>query len=208
MTGTLGFLDVINAEGGTIATAALDIMIAGTSAAAAVVALWSGADIVGPSNGLPVADATLAAALTTAIANQGTIITDLGAIGTNQTIGISQLGSINVALASSVGVDQSANAPAGPGTATTWTFNGVLLTLLKTIAANPNRHAIQVNNTTGALAVVVLDDGANGAGTVSLFPLVPGTGPFLQGGDLTPTRELGRVRIFGLAGTYCYARET
>jgi hypothetical protein len=198
---TTGFLDVIDAVGTVIPTGALDVVIQGTSAVVPLVGLWLGSDVVGASNAVPVFD-------NSAILNLGTVITELATISANQTTEIAQLGSINTALSGTIGIDRSANAPAGPGAATTWTFNGVLLTLLETIVANPSRHAIQVNNTTGALAVVVLDDGANGVGTVSLFPLVPGTGPFVQGADFTPTRELGRVRIFGLAGAFCYARET
>lgn len=113
-----------------------------------------------------------------------------------------------VRQAGSIGVDHSANAPAGPGAATSFTFNGVAVNLLTTIAANPNRRGIEVNNTTGALVVVVLDDGANTLSATSLLPLAPGAGPFQQGGDFSPPNELGRVRIFGATGTYCYVRET
>lgn len=113
-----------------------------------------------------------------------------------------------VTPAGTIGADRSANAPAGPGAATSFTFNGVTLNLLSTIAANPARCGLEVNNTTGALIVVVLDDGANTAGTVSLFPLAPGAGQFQQGGDFSPSNELGRLRIFGTTGTFCYARET
>lgn len=108
----------------------------------------------------------------------------------------------------SVGADASANAPAGPGAGTTLTYNGLTLTLLTTKAANPARRSIEVNNTSGSLAVVVMDDGANTAGTVSLLPLEPnGLGQFHQGADWPSTTELGRVRIFGAAGSYVFVRE-
>ena len=108
---------------------------------------------------------------------------------------------------STKGIDHSSNAPAGPGTATSFTFNGNTVNLLQTVAVNPNRVAIEVNNTTGAPVVVVTDDGFNTSGRVSLFPLAPGSGQYQQGADLTLTTELGRVRIFGTTGTYCYVRE-
>lgn len=109
--------------------------------------------------------------------------------------------------AGSIGHDRSANAPAGPGNATSFTYNGVTVNLLQTIVANPNRISIEVNNTTGSQVVVVTDDGFNTGGTVSMFPLAPGAGANQQGADLTLTDELGRVRVFGTTGTYCYVRE-
>src|SRR4051794_34717426 len=75
----------------------------------------------------------------------------------------------------SVGTDKSANSPAGPGAASSFTYNGATQNLLVTVAANPSRGVIEVVNTTGALIVVVIDDGSNTAGTVSLLPLVPGS---------------------------------
>lgn len=111
------------------------------------------------------------------------------------------------AEAGSVGADWSANAPAGPGNATSFTFNGVTVNLLQTIAANPSRKSIEINNTTGANVVVVIDDGHNTAGSVGLFPLAPGASANTQGGDLTLTDELGRVRVFGTTGTFCFVRE-
>lgn len=112
-----------------------------------------------------------------------------------------------VAEAGTIGKDRSANAPVGPGNATSFTFNGVVVHLLQTIVANPSRLSLEVNNTTGAAIVVVTDDGFNTGGTVSMFPLAPGAGANQQGADLTLTDELGRVRIFGATGTYCYVRE-
>lgn len=109
--------------------------------------------------------------------------------------------------AGSVGIDHSANAPAGPGNATSFTWNGATVNLLATVAANPNRKSLEVNNTTGAPVVVVTDDGSNTTGTIGMFPLVPGSAQFQQGADLSLTDELGRVRVFGTTGTYCFVRE-
>lgn len=115
---------------------------------------------------------------------------------------------IDLLLTGSVGIDRSANAPAGPGTATSFVFNGVTVNLIATISSNISRKSLQINNTTGAFLVAVIDDGANGAGSVSMFPVAPGSAQFQQGGDLTLTNEYGRVRIFGTTGTYCYVRES
>lgn len=103
------------------------------------------------------------------------------------------------------GIDRSANEPAAPS-GSTLIFSGQTLNLLKTISANPSRHYVEVNNTTGVLAVVVIDDGNNTAGTVSMFPLAPGSGANLQGGGNNFT-DTGRIRIYGTTGTFCYARE-
>jgi hypothetical protein len=112
-----------------------------------------------------------------------------------------------VTMAGDVGTDRSINAPSGPGSATTLTYNGNTLTQLVSIASNTSRKSLEVNNTTGALVVLVFDDGANTAGTVSLLPLAAGTAQYQQGGDFQSQTEQGRVRIFGTTGTFCYARE-
>jgi hypothetical protein len=117
-------------------------------------------------------------------------------------------GTLAVRQAGSSGLDRSANAPAGPGAATSFSFNGVTVNLLTTIAANTARRSVEVNNTTGSLAVVVVDDGANTTGTISMFPLAAGTAQFTQGGDFVPQNEFGRIRVFGATGTFLYARET
>lgn len=112
---------------------------------------------------------------------------------------------VPVLPAGNVGTDRSANAPAGPGAETSFTFNGAALSLLATIAANPARKSVQINNTTGQVVVLVIDDGSNGS--VSLFPLIAGAGQFQQGGDFTSATERGQIRIFGTVDTFCYARE-
>jgi len=117
-------------------------------------------------------------------------------------------GTLAVRQVGSSGLDRSANAPAGPGAATSFSFNGVTVNLLTTIAANTARRCVEVNNTTGSFAVVVIDDGANTTGTISMFPLAAGTAQYTQGGDFVPQNEFGRIRVFGATGTFLYARET
>lgn len=119
----------------------------------------------------------------------------------NPTTGVAQ------GATGSSGVDRSANAPTGPGSASSFSFNGTTLNLLSTIAANTSRRNVEINNTTGSQVVLVIDDGANTAGSVSLFPLAAGSGAFAQGGDFSSQSEQGRIRIYGTTGTYCYARE-
>jgi hypothetical protein len=55
--------------------------------------------------------------------------------------------------------------------------------------------------------VVVLDNGSNGSGTVSMFPLSPGTAQYQMGAGWSTMTEQGRIRVFGASGAYLYARE-
>jgi hypothetical protein len=86
MVATYGFLDVINAEGSTIATAALDVVIQGTSAVAGVVTFWPGGDAG------PVTDVATQTILDTILTNQGTVIV-------NQASALTALAGVNTALA-------------------------------------------------------------------------------------------------------------
>jgi hypothetical protein len=106
-----------------------------------------------------------------------------------------------------IGTDRSANAPTGPGTNPSFTYNGGTVYQLISVAANPSRKYFEVNNTTGQLVVVVLDNGSNGSGTVSMFPLSPGTAQYQMGAGWSTMTEQGRIRVFGASGAYLYARE-
>ena len=86
---------------------------------------------------------------------------------------------------------------------TTFTFNGALLNLLVTIPVFNNRKMVEVMNVTGATAVVVLDDGING--NISYYPLTSSVA-YTQGGDWNSLVEYGRVRVFGAATGYVFAR--
>ncbi len=111
-------------------------------------------------------------------------------------------------VSGSIGTNRSANTPTGPGAATSFTYNGVTVNLLSTIAANTSRKQVEINNTSGDSSVVlVIDDGANTVATISILPLAPGIGAGLQGGSYSSQVELGRIRIFGTTGDFVYARE-
>lgn len=114
---------------------------------------------------------------------------------------------LTITQAGSVGADFSGNAPTGPGEATSFSFNSGTVFLLATVPANQYRDVVEVNNTTGSPVVIVMDDGLNTAGTVSLFPLAPGAGANQQGGDWVSQIERGRIRVYGASGTFCFVRE-
>lgn len=163
---------------------------------------------VGAGNPMPSADAVAGAGIGTPADAAWSGSGSSSLVGALKALWVALAGVLTFKPAGSIGAERSANPPTGPGAGTSFAFNGTTLNLLATIAANPARRGLEVNNTTGGLVVVVLDDGANTAGTVSLFPLAAGAGAFQQGGDFAPPNELGRLRLFGTAGTFCYARET
>jgi hypothetical protein len=196
MTDIVGSLQVESSDLSTPSIQAIVDPATGRLAPQNAIRLLDGT-VVGSANPLPTTGTGIGTSADTAWSGSGTstVIAALKAIWILLKTG-------------TVGLDRSANAPAGPGAATSFTYNATTVNLLTTIAANPNRHGVEINNTTGALVVVVIDDGANTAGTVSIMPLAPGPGANQGGADFIPPNELGRLRVFGTTGTYCYARET
>jgi hypothetical protein len=113
---------------------------------------------------------------------------------------------IKVSPGGDIGTDRSSNIPTGPGTNSTFTYNGSTLTLLLTFQANTLRKQCEINNTTGSQIVIVLDDGNNTTANTSLLPIASTTA-YAQGGSWTSNVEQGRIRVYGTAGTFCYGRE-
>lgn len=108
--------------------------------------------------------------------------------------------------AGSIGVDQSANAPAMPtvGAATFGAAPWATWVLLKTILANPIRNLITVVNMSTQQVLVVRDDGSVtmfGASVVngSAFIINPLMSTGIQDAYRSPTFR-GALRIFGPSG--------
>ncbi len=84
------------------------------------------------------------------------------------------------------GIDSSWNAPALPAGSP-----------LQTIALNPVRQNIEINNPTDQDVILALDDGNDGA--LSLYPLAAG-GANKQGGNWSSLFFKGRIQIFSASG--------
>jgi hypothetical protein len=149
-----------------------------------------------------------ALAFQSALRTDGTLVGAAHNFPVQDTLAVAGLVAVETALTGNPGRDWSSNSPSGPGQSSTLVFNGTTLSLLVTIPLNLNRTAVEINNTSGALAAVVLDNGADGVGTESIFPLVAGAGAFQQGGDFSPPKDQSRIRVYGVAGGFIYARET
>lgn len=102
----------------------------------------------------------------------------------------------------SLGLDHSANAPTLPLVGANFGGSGPYANyaLVKTVAANPTRANIDIENTAGEQIVVLRDDGtaANGAAPVnaSVFALGGGSSAGAQGGGWTSTTFKGRLQLF------------
>lgn len=106
------------------------------------------------------------------------------------------------------GTDRSSNLPAVPGAGTSFVYQGQTLNQIgSTIAVNLNRKELEIWNTSGDLVVLVVDDGTNTVGKVSLIPLLAGVSAGSPGWGWYTTTDTGRVRIFGTTGDFVYARE-
>lgn len=105
-----------------------------------------------------------------------------------------------------IGTDDSANTPAVPNVGAAFGPAGPYANyaLVKTIAAGA-RNVIDVENTSGAQILLVLDDGTAAAGTLpanaSLIPLAGGAAAGAQGGSWVSPYEKGRVQIYAAAPT-------
>lgn len=126
--------------------------------------------------------------------NAGTV--EVGNVALNA--GTADVGTIHVAgtadvqFGGSVGTDHSANAGAAGGTQ------------LTTVAVNPTRNGIGVQNQSAAQIMLVRDDGA-GNNTTLLY-LTGASAAGQQGADWYSQTFKGRLRIYGAAGSQvaCY----
>jgi len=113
----------------------------------------------------------------------------------------------NPVAGGSTGIDRSINAPTIPSVGAD--FGNVApynnYHLVKTIAANPLRQYIDVENTSGAQIVLLRDDGAAANGQLptnaSIIPLAGGSGVGSQGGSWSSTTFKGRLQIYGPPST-------
>lgn len=102
----------------------------------------------------------------------------------------------------STGKDFSANKPAVPVVGAAFAAGGPFgsYLLVKTVAANPTRAAIEIANLTGDQIAVVRDDGtaANAAAPVEATPfaLAGGAGAGQQGGTWGSKTFKGRLQIY------------
>jgi hypothetical protein len=96
-----------------------------------------------------------------------------------------------VSRSGSTGIDHSANGPGVPPTGYT--------TLLVTIAVNPHRNYVEVQNQSTALVALVRDDGTGNNQTVLMLAAASAGGGV--GGDWTSDTFKGRLRIYGASGT-------
>jgi len=94
-----------------------------------------------------------------------------------------------VSQAGSTGTDSSVNAASIPAAG---------LSLLQTIAANPSRLAIEIQNQSSGLIQIVRDDGAGNNQTSIL--LSSGGAAGTQGGGWSSMSFKGRLRIYGSPG--------
>ncbi|MGZ3306262.1 MAG: hypothetical protein ACXU8U_10425 [Asticcacaulis sp.] len=112
---------------------------------------------------------------------------------------------IAVEMSGSTGKDYSVNAPALPNVGANFAASGPYASyvLVKTVAANATRNAIEIGNATGAQIAIVRDDGTAVAATApvnaSVFPIAGGASAGQQGGDWTSTTFRGRLQIYAPA---------
>ncbi len=111
----------------------------------------------------------------------------------------------NPLVRGSTGHDYTANPPAIPNIGQNFANAGPFANyvLVATVAANPSRVSIDIENMTGAQIAVVRDDGtaANNAAPVaaSVFALAGGAAAGQQGGSWSSTTFRGRLQIFAPA---------
>lgn len=96
-----------------------------------------------------------------------------------------------VSRSGSTGTDHSANPPGVPPAG--------CATLLVTIAANPRRNFIEVQNQSSAPIALVRDDGTGG--NVTVIMLASATAAGGAGGDWTSDTFKGQLSIYGSAAT-------
>ncbi len=114
---------------------------------------------------------------------------------------------LTTAASGSTGANYSANRPTLPNVGANFAASGPYASyvLIATVAANPARFNIDVENNSGAQIVVVRDDGtaAGGAAPVnaSVFALAGGSGVGSQGGAWSSQTFRGRLQIYAAAST-------
>lgn len=108
---------------------------------------------------------------------------------TCEAAGNSTLNPSVVSQAGSTGTDFSINASSIPAAG---------LSLLQTIAANPSRFSVEVQNQSAGLIQVVRDDGSGNNQTSIL--LASGGSNGAQGGGWSSMSFKGRLRIYGVSG--------
>ena len=107
----------------------------------------------------------------------------------------------------SSGRDASVNQPTLPVVGANFAASGPYANyaLVATIAADPKRRLIDIENNSGAQIVVLRDDGTAVPGAAptnaSLFPLAGGSGVGSQGGAYVSTTFAGRIQIYAPNGT-------
>jgi hypothetical protein len=107
-----------------------------------------------------------------------------------------------VAPSGTTGADSSTNKPTLPSVGANFGGSGPYASyvLIATIAANPARIAIDVENTSGAQIAILLDDGTAAGGAApfnaTIFALSGGSAVGAQGGSWVSEREKGRVQIY------------
>jgi hypothetical protein len=122
--------------------------------------------------------------------------------GSGLAAGAQGSGGGSVTIAGSVGQDVSLNRPAIPLVGSNFSNGGPYANyvLLGAVQANSTRHAIDVENTSGAPIVLVIDDGVASTGfapaNASLVPLAGGGTAGSQGGSWTSYAEKGRVSVY------------
>lgn len=114
---------------------------------------------------------------------------------------------VSATTAGSTGLDFSVNAPAlpviGSGFGSSGPYANYLL--IRTVAANPGRNNLDVENNSGAQIAILRDDGTAAAGSApaaaSVFALAGGAGIGSQGGSWSTATFKGRIQIFAPTAT-------
>jgi hypothetical protein len=107
----------------------------------------------------------------------------------------------------STGRDYSANQPTPPNVGGNFGATGAYANyvLIATDPANPYRFSLDVENTSGAQIVVVLDDGTAASGSApnnaSVFTLAGGGTVGSQGASWTSQDEKGRIQVHAPSST-------
>ena len=119
----------------------------------------------------------------------------------------SDQGAVTVSFSGSTGTDYSVNQPTLPNIGANFGATGPYAnyTLVKTIPASATRRNLDIENTSGAQIVVLLDDGTatsgNAPANATVFAISGGGTVGAQGGSWSSQTEQGRVQLFGPAGT-------
>lgn len=102
----------------------------------------------------------------------------------------------------SAGQDFSVNAPALPAVGSNFAASGPYANylLIRTVAANPARNNLDIENNSGSQIAILRDDGSAAPGSApanaSIFALAGGAGIGSQGGSWSTTTFKGRTQIY------------